>query len=116
MPLRSKSKNPPRYRKWMKDLREEARLLWSPDRKPLTIPVTMRITNFYTDDPPPDIDNIIKPIFDSLNALVYDDDGQVHVVTSRKIVLRDAEAMSPLLEQALKQFTEVVHVEVFWEE
>jgi crossover junction endodeoxyribonuclease RusA len=118
VPLRSKDKNPRRYRQWMKALREEAMLLWLPERKPLTIPVTMRITNCYTIDPPPDIDNIIKPIFDSLNGLVYDDDVRVHLVTSRKIELNKIRLTetTPLLAAALEKYTEVIHIEIFWEE
>lgn len=45
--------------------------------------VTVSITCFYVAETP-DVDNIIKPIQDALNGVVYDDDSQVAHTESRK--------------------------------
>ena len=114
VPLRVAKKNAKRYQAWKKKVREEAAKLWQ-SKTPVMQDVTVTITNYYTAKPP-DIDNIIKPILDALNLLVYEDDFQVQSVTSRKFVLIDAQPEEPLmLVEALKRYIEVIHIQVFWE-
>lgn len=114
VPLRAAKKDAKRYQAWKKKVREEASKLWL-SHTPVLQDVTVTITNYFTEKPP-DVDNIIKPILDGLNGIVYGDDFQVQTVTSRKFVLIDAKEAEPeMLTNALKRFTEVIHIEVYWE-
>lgn len=75
------------------------------------------ITNYYS-EMAPDVDNIIKPILDALQGVIYDDDSQVLQVTSRKVPLTEdlnVEGTSPALQQALAEHGDVVHIVVFAE-
>ena len=45
--------------------------------------VIVSITYFYI-DPPPDVDNITKPILDAMKGLIYIDDRQVSDLVCRK--------------------------------
>jgi crossover junction endodeoxyribonuclease RusA len=68
---------------------------------------------------PPDIDNIIKPILDALNGLVYNDDQQVYRVTSQRFDLPAGDRVSDpgaLLAEALLKYSEILHIVVTWEE
>ncbi len=79
--------------------------------------VEVRITNYFT-LALPDIDNIIKPILDALNKLVYEDDEQVYRVVSEKADLSRGvfvSSPSPSLAQALATLDEIIHVIVIWE-
>jgi len=114
VPLRAAKKDAKRYQAWKKKVREEASKLWL-SHTPVLQDVTVTITNYFSEEPP-DVDNIIKPILDGLNGIVYGDDFQVQTVTSRKFVLIDAKEAEPeMLTNALKRFTEVIHIEVYWE-
>ncbi len=78
--------------------------------------VEVAITNYFT-AAPPDIDNIITPILDGLENVVYLDDSQVYRVTSTKVDLKLAPIVanpSPELAEALLQYNEVIHVQVIW--
>lgn len=50
---------------------------------PANDPVQITITYYYEGDSP-DVDNIIKPIQDGLNGVVFVDDAQVAETKSRK--------------------------------
>lgn len=50
---------------------------------PFSGEVLVSITYFYVDSPP-DVDNIPKPILDTLKGLTYDDDRQVSDLVCRK--------------------------------
>ncbi len=114
VPLRAAKKNAKRYQDWIKKVRREAEKLWQ-SNTPVTQNVIVAITNYFTEEPP-DVDNIIKPILDALNLVVYNDDFQVQSVTSRKMELDIAiVTTSEVLDEALQRFTEVIHIEVFWE-
>ena len=51
--------------------------------QPIKDEVTVCITYFYETDGP-DVDNIIKPIQDALNGIVYEDDRQVARTVSQR--------------------------------
>lgn len=81
----------------------------------MTVPVVLRLGYFYAGDPAADLDNIIKPIQDSLQGLVYADDIQVVdlVASSRPIAGNYHIPDSPLLAQAvLSASADFVWVEV----
>ncbi|NJK68432.1 MAG: RusA family crossover junction endodeoxyribonuclease [Microcoleus sp. CSU_2_2] len=62
-----------------------------------------------------DLDNIIKPIVDSMNSLVYVDDRQVTDLTvkRRKVKdLADFAGISPLIAEALADGKEFIYVKI----
>src|SRR5262245_49597078 len=61
---------------WQNTVRGEAAKVWT--NPPLTGKLKFLLINFHEGDKPPlDDDNMVKPIRDALNKLVYDDDRQI---------------------------------------
>ncbi|MDY3563526.1 RusA family crossover junction endodeoxyribonuclease [Gemmata sp. JC673] len=61
---------------WKASVLAEARKVWT--RAPLTGRLKFLLINFHEGDTPPlDDDNMVKPIRDALNTVVYDDDRQI---------------------------------------
>jgi Holliday junction resolvase RusA-like endonuclease len=115
--LKAKKTNAKRYQKWIKTVRTAAQKHWLSGKKPTTsAAVTVSITNYFT-LAPPDVDNIIKPILDALETVVYANDQQVHKVISEKSELTKARIQNPsaLLATALEKYTELLHIIVTWE-
>src|SRR5437879_479490 len=84
-PMSHQSSNKPALQAWMAQVRAEAAKVWT--QAPLTINLKCTIMNFYEGlKPSLDDDNMVKPIRDALNGLVYTDDRQIrhshHVQTS----------------------------------
>jgi crossover junction endodeoxyribonuclease RusA len=80
----------------------------------VTIPVQFTVTYYY-DGHSPDVDNIIKPIQDALNGLVFVDDAQVAETKSRKRPLNGTyqiNGASGVLLQAFTAGIGFVHVRV----
>ena len=115
VPLRAAKKNAKRYQQWKKQVRSAAERLWPVSSTPTTsLKVSVQITNYYT-LAPPDIDNIIKPILDAMNGLVYYDDQQVYRVTSTKHDLAESITdPSPIVAAGLGVHSELVSVAVEW--
>jgi len=70
---------------------------------------------YICDDSPADIDNIIKPIQDSLIGLVYEDDVLVSDVDSHRRFLSDPieiDGLPEILSQAIEVGTEAVYVSI----
>lgn len=82
-PVSHQARNRSRLAAWKAQVRRAAEAAWVYGDPPTRDEVCVRITYFY-DSEPPDVDNIIKPIQDALNGLVYDDDAQVSDTSSRK--------------------------------
>jgi len=75
-----------------------------------------KITYFYQSNTDLDIDNIIKPILDSLNGVFYTDDSQISEVNSKRIDLNGSyiiENNTPLLATQLTKGIEFVYFELF---
>jgi Holliday junction resolvase RusA-like endonuclease len=115
--LRAKKSKAKRYPKWIKKVRAAARKQW-----PETMPpsesktITVAITNYYTLTPP-DVDNIIKPILDGLETVVYLNDQQVRRVISEKLDRSNVDRIEDrgaLLTTALENYSEVLHIMVTW--
>jgi len=69
--LKAKKTNARRYQKWIKSVRAAAQQQWPSSRKPTSSQaIIVSIKNYYTLSPP-DVDNIIKPILDALQTVVY---------------------------------------------
>lgn len=76
----------------------------------------MSITNYYSVWPP-DVDNIMKPLLDGMENVVYVDDKQVRKVISERVHLTSSSATQnpgPLLAAALEKYNEVLHIIVTW--
>jgi len=116
--LKAKKTNARRYQKWIKTVRAAAQQQWPNIRKPTTSQVIIvSITNYYTLSPP-DVDNIIKPILDALQTVVYINDQQVYKVISEKFDLSNVDRLQnprPLLAAAVEKYTELLHIIVTWD-
>lgn len=66
--------------RWKVEVASAAKAAWGAD-PPLDVEVLLRITYFH-ESAPLDVDNMIKPIQDALNGIVYLDDKQVATVVS----------------------------------
>ncbi len=115
--LKAKKTNARRYQKWIRTVRAAAQKRWPNSRRPTdSQSVTVSIANYYTLSPP-DVDNIIKPILDALQTVVYVNDQQVYKVTSEKLDLLNLDRIrnpGPLLAAALEEHTELLHITVTW--
>lgn len=116
--LRAKKTNTKRYQKWIRKVRGAAREQWPETVLPIeSKTITVAITNYYT-LAPPDVDNIIKPILDGLETVVYSNDQQVYRVISKKLdrsnVDRIENAGVVLVAAIDKQYTELLHIMVTW--
>jgi Holliday junction resolvase RusA-like endonuclease len=115
--LRAKKTRSKRYQRWISKVRAAARAQW-PAGAAATDNQTIQvvIVNYYT-LVPPDVDNIIKPILDALETVVYLNDQQVHRVISEKFDLTNVDRIEnpgSLLAAALEKYTEVLHIMVTW--
>ncbi|MBC6477241.1 MAG: RusA family crossover junction endodeoxyribonuclease [Hormoscilla sp. GM7CHS1pb] len=77
----------------------------------ITYSVQVIITHYY-ESRPPDIDNIIKPILDGLNLLIYIDDRQITDLTVRRRKITRVQTRSGIIAQALAKGQEFVHVKI----
>ncbi len=99
-------------REWMRQTRGEAERRWNEGDSPHAGPVMMTLTYFY-DRAPMDVDNIPKPVMDSLNGLVYHDDSQVTDILCRKRMLNpdlEVPKRSEILHEALELKTQFLHI------
>jgi hypothetical protein len=75
-PVSHQASDKTNLRKWQATVRAEAAKAWT--RAPLTRNLKFLLINFHEGDKPPmDDDNMVKPIRDALNKLVYEDDRQI---------------------------------------
>lgn len=99
--------------KWKTFVTTEARKYWSsPPVK--TIGLELMLV-YLSDVAPPDIDNIIKPIQDAMNGLVYDDDFQITDVHAHRRTVcgaYDITNLSPELIRAIDLGRECVYVRI----
>lgn len=106
------------YQSWIRAVRLAAADCW-PSDKPVTnsTAVTVHITSYFS-MAPTDVDNIIKPILDALNGVVYVDDMQVQKVISEKVDLKLGVAFDNLSEVASEALAldEVLVIQAHWQE
>lgn len=69
---------------WQGDVRRAAASVWPGDREYLQGELSAQIVHFFTGSTDLDIDNIIKPILDSLEGLVFENDRTIFEVTARR--------------------------------
>ena len=112
VPVSHQTKNRTRLQAWRTQVRNAAQALWPPEAPPVTVHVRMRIVYYY-DGAPLDIDNMLKPIQDALNGLVYEDDRQVSDLVVGKRSLNGSyrvRGMSLALARGFVNGTDFIHV------
>jgi crossover junction endodeoxyribonuclease RusA len=113
-PVSSQTRNRPRLQRWKVDVRQAATARIVAGAAAVTGPVRISMTYYYEGDPP-DVDNIIKPVQDALNGLVFVDDTQCQETKSRKRPLNGSyqiKGASGVLLQAFARGLEFLHVRV----
>ncbi|HEY4563842.1 MAG TPA: RusA family crossover junction endodeoxyribonuclease [Thermoanaerobaculia bacterium] len=101
-------------RTWRATVRTAAEGFWPADSDPLEQELSLTIAYFY-EGVPLDVDNIIKPIVDSLKGLVYQDDAQITDLVSRRRPLAgpfSIDVISPILGEALSRGQEFLYVRI----
>lgn len=88
--------------------------MWPANDTPLEEDISLTITHFY-EGAPADIDNIVKPILDSMKTAIYRDDFQITDLASRRRPLGGPfliEVVSPVLAAALDHGKEFLHIRI----
>ena len=117
-PVSHQSHNKARLRAWQQSVRDAAQAVWPEGQPPATGACLLIVVYFFGRFPANlDNDNLVKPIQDALNGLVYDDDRQVtdNVIrrTNIEVPFRfRAGKHSALLMETLRSETEFVYVRV----
>ncbi|PSB10360.1 RusA family crossover junction endodeoxyribonuclease [filamentous cyanobacterium CCP1] len=118
-PISHQTKDRKRLQAWKETVRREAQSFWK-GNAPLGEPLRVIITHYY-DAPPgeesgvPDSDNIVKPVRDALNGVVYVDDYQITDFISRRRNLNASfrvKGMSTVLADGFCKGEEFLHIKV----
>jgi crossover junction endodeoxyribonuclease RusA len=76
IPVSVNTRNRLTKQRWRDAVQAAARAEWPDDEVPLACELTIHIT-YYHERAPLDVDNMMKPIQDALNGIVYVDDKQL---------------------------------------
>jgi Holliday junction resolvase RusA-like endonuclease len=113
-PVSQQTRRRERLREWKTTVRQEAEKYWSSDQQTATGFVMLQITYFY-DSVAMDVDNIVKPIQDSIIGLAYVDDDQVTDIIVRKRNLSGnfkIENMTSTLAEGFARGNQFLHIVV----
>jgi crossover junction endodeoxyribonuclease RusA len=113
-PVSLQTNNRTLLQSWKAKVRQAAAACLAAGTSPTIDPIQVIITHYYTGQPP-DIDNIIKPIIDALNLLVYVDDKQVTDLTVKRRNFRDlviSQTTHALIAQAIANGENFIHVKI----
>lgn len=113
-PLSLQSKKTTRKRAYKARIESAARSVLPAEFIPLTELLNIVITYYY-EGSTPDIDNIIKPIQDSLIGVIYVDDNQIADTRSRKKEINGSYKVRNASLQIVQAFcigTEFIHVKI----
>jgi hypothetical protein len=113
-PISHQSGNKALLQSWKAEVQAAAARVWK--QPPLTDLVKCTIMNFFAGPAPPlDDDNMVKPIRDALNGLIYADDREIrhshHVQTSIDDLFR-IRGVSKILLEAFSAGNEFVYVRI----
>jgi Holliday junction resolvase RusA-like endonuclease len=114
-PVSQQTDNRARLREWKEFVAEKIRLEHPPGCWAYEGPVVVTIYYFPPTEMEGDIDNIVKPLLDAMNKLVYMDDRQVESVYVRKYEpdrLVKFEAVSERLDTALDMERPILYIRV----
>jgi len=117
-PVSHQTKDKQRLREWKAKVRHVAETIWP--THPLGENVKVTITHYYdspdgTEDGVPDSDNIVKPVRDALNGVIYVDDYQITDFISRRRNLNSSfrvKGMSQSLAEGFCSGAEFLHVKI----
>jgi crossover junction endodeoxyribonuclease RusA len=115
-PVSHQTRNPARLRVWQRTVRNAAAQRWPADTPPTIARLRFTVT-YYHDGVAVriDNDNLVKPIQDALNGLVYVDDRQITDTLVRKTDLNGSfrvRGMSPVLAEGFCRGNEFLYVRV----
>jgi len=113
-PVSQQTRRRERLLPWRAAVRTAAGDLWPVGSAPLDQDLCLTIAYFY-EGAPTDVDNIVKPILDSMKGLIYRDDVQITDLVSRRRPLTGPfriEAVSPLLAEALDRKREFLYIRI----
>ncbi|WP_309714391.1 RusA family crossover junction endodeoxyribonuclease [Armatimonas sp.] len=117
-PISHQSNNKALLRQWQETVRTAAVTAWPEEQPPTTQPCLLVVVYFFGRLPAYlDNDNLLKPIQDALNGLVYEDDRQVTDTAIRRTSIEvqfrfRSGRHSALLMQTIRSETEFVYVRV----
>jgi crossover junction endodeoxyribonuclease RusA len=115
-PVSHQTKNPSRLREWKSFVRAEVAKRWPMGLPPISVAVKITVVYYHDGEVVRiDEDNMIKPIQDAMNGLVYEDDRQVTDVSARKTDLNGSfrvRGLSPVLAEGFCRDREFLHVRV----
>jgi hypothetical protein len=113
-PVSHQTRNRARLRAWKQAVRIAAQGYWTAGDPPSGDDLTIVVTNFYA-TAAPDVDNIVKPIQDALNGLVYGDDHQITDCHTRKRKIDGAfkvQGLSRALADGFVNYKDFIHVKI----
>ncbi|HDS00392.1 MAG TPA: RusA family crossover junction endodeoxyribonuclease [candidate division Zixibacteria bacterium] len=111
-PISQQAKKRRILNQWKAQVRRTARKYWPHNQPPAKDQLRITLTYFYKFEAL-DVDNMIKPIQDSLIGLVYHDDRQITDVYSRKRKLNTSFRLlnvSPAIARGLASGREFLHI------
>jgi crossover junction endodeoxyribonuclease RusA len=114
-PVSLQTKSRKNLRAWKAFVRSVATIAWENRGAPVSFPALRCTIVYLCDASPADIDNIIKPIQDSLVGIVFNDDSLLSDVDSHRRFLGhpiDVTSFPPLLLNGVAGGIECVYVRV----
>jgi crossover junction endodeoxyribonuclease RusA len=113
-PVSVQTKNNANIQAWIEEVRRQAKKQWNRPA-PLADEAFILTVVFLYESDPIDVDNIIKPIQDALNKVVYPDDQLITDVHSHRRLISDTLSFAGLpaiLATAIKNQKECVYLQV----
>lgn len=114
IPVSPQTRRKERLREWKNTVRDAARRQW-PNGEPFIDQPIEIVATYYYEDVPLNNDNMIKPIQDALEGIVYSDDC---IVTDNRLAKRNVnesyrvKGMSPVLAEGFCSGCEFIHVKI----
>ncbi|NOQ36546.1 MAG: RusA family crossover junction endodeoxyribonuclease [Methylococcaceae bacterium] len=112
-PLSLQTRNRNNLQAWKNFVRQEASKTWNDtliEEQYLHVVIV-----YLSDDSPPDVDNIVKPILDALVGLIYEDDVLIADVESHRRYLSDGIEITnlpELLQSGVLDGEECVYIKI----
>lgn len=113
-PVSQQTRNRQRLRGWKQQVEASAAQRWPAGDIPETGQLQVTVAYYY-DGAPLDADNIVKPVLDALEGLVYENDGQIMDVKVGKRNMNRSfrvKGMSPAVAEGFVSGQEFVHVRI----
>jgi crossover junction endodeoxyribonuclease RusA len=113
-PLSQQAEPKPKAR-WKKKVRKAAQAAWPARKRPFPGPLFARVTYYY-ERVGLDVDNMVKPILDSLEGLAYKNDKLISEAHARRRDINGSfrvRGASPRLMEAFSRAVEFLHIELF---